>query len=117
MIAYRIQQPEHSVGLLLDPETQYSRPWNRREDLIRKGVSACETVEELAEYFAQSGVALAADCYLVAMECEWADDKDIDADLGAILVIPTAIISADLVPDSFFEAVNAAYDRIYDTAA
>ena len=116
MIAYRIQQPEHPLSLLLDPETQLSTPWNRNESLIRAGVSACEAVEELAAYFAQSGVALAADCYLVAMECEWADGKDIDADLGAILVIPTAIVSADLVPDSFFEAVSAAYDRIYDAA-
>ena len=26
MITYRIQQPEHSLDLLLDPETQYSTP-------------------------------------------------------------------------------------------
>ena len=46
------------------------------------------------------------------MESHWADDDDIDADLGAILVIPTAIVSAELVPESFFLAVADAYDRL-----
>ena len=112
MITYRIQQPEHSLDLLLDPETQYSTPWNGNEDLIRKGVSACASLDDLAAYFAQSGVSLSDDCLLVAMESHWAGDDDIDADLGAILVIPTAIVSAELVPESFFLAVADAYDRL-----
>ena len=112
MITYRIQQPEHSLDLLLNPETQRSTPWNGDEDLIREGVSACASRDDLALYFAQSGVSLSDDCLLVAMESHWAEDDDIDADLGAILVIPTAIVSAELVPESFFLAVADAYDRL-----
>jgi hypothetical protein len=111
MKAYRIQQANHSLALLLDPETQYSTNWSDPED-VRAGVSACRSIEDLATYFAQTGVALDADCRLVEMECEWADDDDADADLGAILVIPTAILSADKVPDSFFELVSDAYDTL-----
>ena len=111
MITYRIQQPEHPLSLLLDPETQLSTNWCDDTD-VRSGVSACQSVEDLAAYFAQVGIALTADCLLVAMECEWADDDDMDEALGAVLVIPTAIISAEQVPDSFFELVSDAYDRI-----
>lgn len=112
LITYRIQQPEHSLDLLLDPSTQFSTSWNAEND-IRAGVSACCSIEELASYFAQAGVCLSAECLLVEMECEWAEEEDLDAQLGAVLVIPTAIRSAVPVPDSFFALVGDAYDRIY----
>ena len=110
-ITYRIQQPEHGLDLLLDPETQYSTNWGSEDD-VRAGVSACRSIEDLAEYFAQVGICLTPECLLVEMESEWADEDDADAHLGAVLVIPTAIRSAIPVPDSFFELVGDAYDRI-----
>ena len=111
MIAYRIQQPEHKIEWLLDPEFQFSTSWYAESD-IRVGVSACASVEDLATYFAQSGVPLGEGCQLVAMECDWADDDDLDAALGAILVIPTAIVSAEPITDAFYELVGAAYDQL-----
>ena len=113
MIAHRIQQPEHPLDLLLDPATQYSTDWSDRDDTIRHGISACSTIEGLAAYFAQSGVPLSDDCLLVAMACDWSDDEPQDAHLGEILVIPSAIISATPIDDSFYELLNDAYDRIY----
>ena len=109
---YRIQQGYHDLDLLLDPECQYSSPWNGDEGLIRHGISACWSVEELAEYFAQVGIPLDDDCRLVEMECELSDDVDVDAHLGAILVIPTRIVSANLITDDFYTLVGDAYDRI-----
>lgn len=109
--AYRIQQGYHDIDLLLDPECQYSTNWCNEDD-IRHGISACWSVEALAEYFAQSGIPLDDDCRLVAMECELADDTDTDAHLGAILVIPTRIVSANLITDDFYTLVGDAYDRI-----
>ena len=111
MISYRIQQGNHPIALLLDPATQLSTSWSNDDD-VRQGVSACMSIEDLAGYFAQSGVCLDDECLLVAMECEWADGEDADAHLGAELIIPTAIISAEPVPASFFDLVSDAYDRI-----
>lgn len=108
---YRIQQPEHSLSLLLDPATQLST--NRcDDDDVRQGVSACLSIEDLADYFAQVGIPLTDECLLVEMDSEWADGDDADAAHGAHLVIPTAIISAIPVPDSFYELVGNAYDRL-----
>lgn len=111
MIAYRIQQPEHPTAWLLDPERQHSTNWADDED-VRDGVSACSTVEDLATYFAQVGIALSDDCLLVAMECDWADGEDMDAALGAILVIPSAIVSTEIAGDRFLDMVGDAYDRL-----
>ena len=75
-------------------------------------MSACLSIEDLAGYFAQAGIPLTDDCLLVEMDSEWADGDDADAALGAHLVIPAAIISAIPVPDSFYELVGDAYDRL-----
>lgn len=112
MITYRIQQPEHPLSLLLDPATQLSTSWDAPDSAPRHGVSACRSIDDLAAYFSQVGIGLSDDCLLVTMESDWADEDDADADLGAHLVIPTAIISAVPVPDSFFEAVCEAHARL-----
>lgn len=111
MIAYRIQQPEHQIEWLLDPERQFSTNWGDESD-IRPGVSACASIEDLAAYFAQAGIPLSDGCQLVAMECDWAEGDDADAALGAILVMPTGIISAEPIGDAFYELVGAAYDQL-----
>lgn len=109
MIAYRIQQGHHPLGLLLDPATQLSTSYCNDES-VRSGVSACRTIEDLADYLAHGTIALDDSCLIVATRSHWADEDDA---LGAILVIPTAIVSADLVDDNFHTLVNAACDRIY----
>lgn len=56
MIAYRIQDKNRGVEYLLDPETQYSWPMDYDESKVRHGVSGCETIEELAAYWATHSV-------------------------------------------------------------
>lgn len=111
MIAYRIQQPEHSIEMLLATETQFSTSWCDEDD-VRSGVSACMSVEDLAEYFAQVGIPLSPDCLLVTMECEPSREADSDAHLGAHLVYPAAIIATELAGERFLDIVGDAYDRI-----
>lgn len=98
MISYRVQQAEHPTEWLLDPERQFSTSWGTEDD-IRAGISACESIESLASYLAQVGIPFGLDSRIVEMECEWVDDDDANAELGAILVIPTRIISETLVAD------------------
>jgi hypothetical protein len=113
---YRIQQPEHPVEWLLDPAYQYSTSYctidpETGEFSVRHGVSVCRSIEDLADYFAQAGVALSADCQLVEMAGDWADEDDEDEALGAYLVYPTEIVSVTDV-DAFLDMVSDAYDRI-----
>lgn len=115
MITYRVQQAQHPTEWLLDPERQLSTSYCRLDEngdpSIRAGVSACESIETLACYLAQVGIPWNPHTSrLVAMECEWADDEDEDADLGAVLVIPTTIISDTLIADcdEFWAAMDAA---------
>ena len=111
MIAYRIQQGNHPTEWLLDPATQLSTNWANDED-VRNGISACSTLEDLAAYFAQTGVCLDDHCRIIEMACDWADEDDMDEALGAILVIPTAIVSERPVDDDFYTMVSDAYDRL-----
>ena len=108
---YRIQQPEHPVELLLDPETQLSTNWCDADD-IRHGVSVCDSIESLAEYFAQAGINLSDDCSIVTLTGNWSDEDDADGELGALLIIPTEVLDVTPVSDDFYELVGAAYDRI-----
>ena len=113
---YRIQQPEHSIDLLLDPECQFSTSYchtdENGEESVRRGVSVCDSIESLAGYFAQTGVPLSSDCSIVTLDGDWSDDEDEDAALGALLVIPTEILNVAPVTDEFFDLVGAAYDRL-----
>ena len=56
MIAFRIQDKNRGVEYLLDPETQYSWPMDYDESKVRHGVSGCETIAELAAYWATHSV-------------------------------------------------------------
>lgn len=113
---YRIQQPEHRVEMLLDPECQYSTSYCHTDEYgepaVRHGVSVCDSLESLASYFAQTGVPLSADCSLVTLDGDWSDEDDEDSALGALLIIPTEIVSVEFVTDEFFELVSAAYDSM-----
>ena len=114
---YRIQQPEHRVEMLLDPECQFSTSYCSTDsetgaESIRHGVSVCDSIESLAAYFAQTGIPLSAECSIVTLDGDWSDDDDEDEALGALLIIPTEIVDVAPVTDEFFDLVGAAYDRI-----
>ena len=79
---------------------------------IRYGVSACESIEDLASYVAQSGIEV-SDPVIVAFEADLADDEDHDADLGAVLTFPRRIIGVydEGTPewDAFDAGIEAAF--------
>jgi hypothetical protein len=62
---------------------------------VRRGVSCCESVEDLKEYFADRGAEIEG-CWLIELEGELSDDDDHDAGSAGDpqLVLPSAVISA-----------------------
>lgn len=95
MIAYRIQDKNRGVEYLLDPETQYSWPMDYDESKVRHGVSGCETIAELAAYWATHTVD-ATDPVLVRVEGPQSDDTPLDEEFGEVLVLPeTAAVVED----------------------
>lgn len=96
MIAYRIQDRKRGTEYLLDPETQYSWPMSDDESLVRHGVSGCETIEELAAYWALEAV-YATEPVLVRIEGPQSEDEPLRAHWGEVLVLPE---TAEVIEDS-----------------
>lgn len=96
MIAYRIQDKNRGVEYLLNPETQYSWPSDEDESKVRHGVSGCETIEELAAYWATHAVD-ATDPVLVRVEGPQSEDTPLDEEFGEVLVLPE---TAEVIEDS-----------------
>lgn len=96
MIAYRIQDRKRGVEYLLDPETQYSRPMSDDESLVRHGVSGCETIEELAAYWATHAVEASVPV-LVRVEGPQSEDTPLDEEFGEVLVLPE---TAEVIEDT-----------------
>jgi hypothetical protein len=59
----------------------------------RRGVSAFPTIEGLRRYLADKGVDVSGEV-IVEFDGELAGGRDLDADLGALLVIPQRILAA-----------------------
>lgn len=109
MIAYRIQDKSRGVEYLLDPETQYSWPMNDDESLVRHGVSGCETIEELAAYWATHSVE-ATDPVLVRVEGPQSEDTPLDEEFGEVLVLPE---TAEVIEDTTVWAlISYLIDRV-----
>ena len=107
MIAYRIQDKKRGVEYLLNPETQYSWPMDYDESKIRHGVSGCETIEELAAYWATHAVD-ATDPVLVRVEGPQSEDTPLDDEFGEVLVLPE---TAEVIEDSpVFELISYLVD-------
>lgn len=96
MSAYRIQDRKRGVEYLLDPETQYSRPMSDDESLVRHDVSGCETIEELAAYWALEAV-YATEPVLVRIEGPQSEGDTLRAHWGEVLVLPE---TAEVIEDS-----------------
>lgn len=107
MIAFRIQDRMRGVEYLLDPETQYSWPMSGDESLVRHGVSGCETIEELAAYWATHAV----EAYIpvmVRVEGPQSEDTPNDQEFGEVLVLPE---TAEVIEDSpVFELISYLVD-------
>ena len=113
MTYFRIQTTDRPN--ILAPDNQTSTSWNNLgdDDRIRRGVSVCDSREELAEYLAQTGIPFDGSWELLEVDGTPSDDTDEDAHLGARLIIPTAIISRELVGDGFDLEIFAAYDELF----
>lgn len=105
---FRIQQPEHPVEWLLDPERQCSTSWG--VETVRAGVSVCAGLDGLASYLARVGIPVSDGCRIVELDGYEADEDDEDAALGALLIIPTRIVSDQPVGDEFYQMISDAYD-------
>lgn len=109
MIAYRIQDRKRGVEHLLDPETQYSWPLDYDESKVRHGVSGCETLAELAAYWATHAVD-ATDPVLVRVEGPQSEDTPLDEEFGEVLVLPK---TAEVIEDSpVFELISYLIDLV-----
>lgn len=113
MIAYRIQDKNRGVEYLLNPETQYSWPMDYDELKIRHGVSGCETIAELAAYWATHSVD-AYDPVLVRVEGPQSEDTPLDEEFGEVLVLPeTAEVIEDTCVWSLISYLIDLYDEDY----
>lgn len=124
MISYRIQDRKRGTEYLLDPETQYSWPMDYDESKVRRGVSGCETIEELAAYWATHAVD-ATDPVLVRVEGPQSEDTPLDEEFGEVLVLPeTAEVIEDTcvwtlisyLIDLYDEDYTLTYDKLVEKA-
>lgn len=108
MTGYRMQCKTRDINDLLDPEKQYSFPMGNQDELVRHGVSCVATKAELAAYLAVMAIE-AGSPQLVKITGPVSDDEPLDADMGEMLLLPTA---AEVVEDDeeFFELVSELVD-------
>jgi hypothetical protein len=111
---FRVQPGDRDI--LDGPQT--SRAWHRDETEAqptdRAGVSACNSLAELAGYLATRGDGIpygGPGWVLVEFAGELSDDQPLDFEDGEVLVHPTAIVSVESIPDAFFEMIGAAWDE------
>nr|DAP45944.1 MAG TPA: hypothetical protein [Caudoviricetes sp.] len=111
MIAYRIQDKDRNVADLTVAENQWSYPMGGADDEVRRGVSGCRTLAELAAYVATSGID-AGSPVLVKIEGPKSPDRPVDATLGEVLILPE---TAEIIDDDeeFFEVVGELVDIFY----
>lgn len=110
MIAYRIQDKNRGVEYLLDPETQYSWPMDYDESKVRHGVSGCETIEELAAYWATHSVEVSVPV-LVRVEGPQSEDTPLDEEFGEVLVLPEI---AEVIEDTCVWSLISYLIDLYD---
>lgn len=110
---YRIQNADRDAQALLDPEQQWSYSYNGQDEDTRHGISACDSLESLADYIAASGVEIDPHhSVIVELAGPLSDDEPVDA--GEYLVLPDTIVTVtDADEAGFFALVDAAYDRLY----
>lgn len=108
MTYYRVQLASRDAADLLDPGYQFSHAYNGNQRLTRAGVSACSSLEELAEYLV-SGQAGALDVrhgnwVIIEMDADETGDGAVDE--YEVLVRPTRILSVTPVGDEFFALMD-----------
>ena len=116
MKAYRFQDKNRDLEALLDAEQQYSYSWDlslEETGAVRHGISACESLADLAAYVACSALQ-ATDPGVILIEGPESEDTPLDADQGEILVLPTAARWVDEnTEERFFDVVGELADMYY----
>ncbi len=85
------------------------RGTGKTEGQPRRGVSAFPTAEGLYHYLLATEAELVG--MLVELEAEPADEIDFDADQGAMLVIPTAIVNIRPIEPEAIDTIRALAER------
>ena len=93
---YRMQRPEDDPERLLDPDEQYTEPWGDTHR-VRDGVSVFPDLDALYRYMVRNGAEIELGTQVVTLEGEPSEDRDFDADEGAVLVNPKKIVRLDPV--------------------
>ena len=111
MITYRIQDKSREVADLTVADNQWSYPMGGADEEVRRGVSGCRTLAELAAYVATSGID-AGSPVLVKIEGPKSSDRPVDAASGEVLILPE---TAEVIDDDeeFFEVVGDLVDMFY----
>lgn len=113
---FRVQDGTADLAELLDPE-RVSGYWGR-SDLDRPGVSVCESIEDLAAYLAGPGQGIPFGLpgwVLVELEGDEIADADaVDAEHGEVLIRPTRVVSAQLIPDELYEEIGRHFEESED---
>ena len=116
MKAYRFQDKNRDINALIDPEQQYSYSWDlslEETDAVRHGISACESLADLAAYVACSALQ-ATDPGVIILDGTESEDMPLDADQGEVLVLPTAARWVDEATENhFFDVVGELADMYY----
>lgn len=107
MTYYRIQTADRDTALLLDESTWQSRNWNDEWAEPRYGVSVCDSIDGLVEYFRRAGGYVDDSMVVVELVGCRSDDEDEDHAAGAILVCPTRIVSVTPVTDDIIDRIYA----------
>lgn len=106
----RIQDRNHGTEDLFR-EGRYSLSMREHEGDERIGVSVCDDLEALMDYYVQNPIEIGNDPVIITLEGELSDDEPLDAEHGERLIIPTRIVSiVDAEEAGFFDGINARLD-------
>jgi hypothetical protein len=120
MTFFRIQLADRNPSDLLDPDNHYSAAYNGNAQLTRHGVSACESLEDLAEYLISGNAGAFASVAeapyrwsIIEMEGHESDDPRGAVDPGEVLVIPTRIVRVTEAGQDFVDLMDEMTIRVF----
>ncbi len=112
MSFYRVQSADRDTAELLDPNYQFSHAWSNAPSSTREGISVCDSVEDLALYFAShlaGGIPLTSDGWvIVELEGDMIPGSQPNEPEFESLIRPTAIVSVRPVDDEFMAMIAQA---------
>lgn len=109
MSYFRIQADAETGNLLDADRTSQHAAWG--DDDERAGTSVCYDIEDLAKYFASTGLEWDPSYYIVEVDGYDSDDEPMDAELGEMLIHVTDVlgfhpIEGSTLGDEFMAAVD-----------